>query len=341
MAPQLSAAALLSACLAVHFHCSSPVSAKAFPETGAFPQPAPATVVAATAKPPTPPPADPVPPTASPPAGHNTPPMAAATPRSEHAPDPAPAQPAVPGACTNQDDPTGAPAAPEAPAGPSSAPHTWPSPTGHSVLAEASSRTAPQPAQTGIYQVLNGSRPCIKAEMGLQLVPQEKEAVFSPLKYFNINPNVTQASGSCGSRKSSLLLHFQDGFVNFTFTKNENSYYVSGVGARLTLSHPEKIYEGMRNAVVLFETTVGHSFKCVSEQSTELSTHLHLKTMNVQLQAFDFEGDSFGNAEECSRDSSRRQSPVAVGLSLAGLLGVLLTACLVARQKPRGGRGRP
>ena len=53
----------------------------------------------------------------------------------------------------------------------------------------------------------------------------------------------------------------------------------------------------MKSSVVMFETGVGHSFKCVSEQSIQLSTHLQLKTMNVQFQAFDFEDDHFGNGK--------------------------------------------
>lgn len=33
------------------------------------------------------------------------------------------------------------------------------------------------PAKTGTYEILNGSRPCIKAEMGLALIVQEKDSV--------------------------------------------------------------------------------------------------------------------------------------------------------------------
>ncbi|XP_058151385.1 lysosome-associated membrane glycoprotein 3 isoform X2 [Dasypus novemcinctus] len=163
---------------------------------------------------------------------------------------------------------------------------------------------APQPstAKTGIYQVLNGSKLCLKAEMGIELIVQDKESVFSPLRYFNVDPNVTQASGNCGFRKSSLLLTFQGGFVNFTFTKDENSYYISEVGAYLTVSNPEKIYQGLKSTMMMFETLVGHSFKCVSEQSMKLSNYFQLKTMNVQLQVFDFEGDDFGNVDECTSD---------------------------------------
>ncbi|KAM7248430.1 hypothetical protein CapIbe_000469 [Capra ibex] len=201
---------------------------------------------------------------------------------------------------------------------------------------------APQPLspKTGLYQVLNGSKLCIKAEMGIQLTVQDSVSVFSPQKYFNIDPNATQASGNCGSRKSNLLLNFQGGFVNLTFTKDENSYYISEVEAYLTVSNPVKVYQGMKHAMMMFETVVGHSFKCVSEQSIQLSSHLQLKTVNVQLQAFDFEDDHFGNADECISDRNRREIPVAVGLSIAVLLAVLLTACLVTRKRPSRGYER-
>lgn len=53
----------------------------------------------------------------------------------------------------------------------------------------------------------------------------------------------------------------------------------------------------MKHTMMLFETVVGHSFKCVSEQSIQLSAQLQMKTMNIHLQAFDFEGDGFGNGK--------------------------------------------
>ena len=53
----------------------------------------------------------------------------------------------------------------------------------------------------------------------------------------------------------------------------------------------------MKHTMMLFETVVGHSFKCVSEQSIQLSAQLQMKTMNIRLQAFDFEGDGFGNGK--------------------------------------------
>ncbi|NIG58470.1 lysosome-associated membrane glycoprotein 3 [Pontoporia blainvillei] len=98
---------------------------------------------------------------------------------------------------------------------------------------------APQPssAKTGIYQVLNGSKLCIKAEMGIELTVQDTESVFSPQKYFNIDPNATQSSGNCGFRKSNLLLNFQGGFVNLTFTK---AYIFSIDAKELNILHEMK-----------------------------------------------------------------------------------------------------
>ncbi|XP_048202996.1 lysosome-associated membrane glycoprotein 3 isoform X2 [Perognathus longimembris pacificus] len=177
----------------------------------------------------------------------------------------------------------------------------------------------PSPVKIGTYQVLNGSKLCIKAEMGIALIVQEKNLVFSPHKYFNVDPNVTQTSGKCEFRKSNLLLNFPGGSVNLTFTKEENSYYISEVGAYLTISNPEETYQGMKRAV-MFETAVGHSFKCVSEQSLQLSNQLQLKTMNLQLQAFDFEGDGFGNVNECSSDYT-------IVLPVIGL--ILIALCIV------------
>ncbi|GAB1300103.1 Lysosome-associated membrane glycoprotein 3 [Apodemus speciosus] len=151
------------------------------------------------------------------------------------------------------------------------------------------------PAKTGTYEVLNGSKLCIKAEMGIALIVQEKDLDSATQRRFNIDPRQTHASGQCGSQKSNFFLNFQGGSVNVTFTKEENLYYISEVGAYLTISNTEKTYQGKKNTMMMFETVVGHSFKCVSEQSIQLSAQLQMKTTNIHLQAFDFEGDSFGN----------------------------------------------
>ncbi|CAO2631244.1 Lysosome-associated membrane glycoprotein 3 [Lemmus lemmus] len=184
------------------------------------------------------------------------------------------------------------------------------------------------PIKTGTYEVLNGSRLCIKAEMGLALVVQEKDSDFATQRYFNIDPRLTHASGKCGSRKSNLFLDFQGGSVNVTFIKEETSYHISEVGAYLTISNTEKTYQGLKHTMMLFETVVGHSFKCVSEQSIQLSAQLQMKTMNIHLQAFDFEGDGFGNVDECLSDYT-------VVLPVVGAIVVILCVLGLAFYKIR------
>lgn len=120
--------------------------------------------------------------------------------------------------------------------------------------------------------------------------------------------------------------------MNLTFTKEENSYYISEIGAHLTVSNPEKAFQGLQSRMVMFETVAGHSFQCVSEQITPLSPQLQLKTKNVRLQAFDFEGGHFGNVDECSSDYAV-MLPV-IGTVLLALCGLGLCVC-VARLRRR------
>ncbi|NWV33281.1 LAMP3 protein, partial [Grantiella picta] len=77
----------------------------------------------------------------------------------------------------------------------------------------------PQPSAipTGNYTVSNGSRTCIKAVMGLQLMARNTDQ--EPMEYVTVNPNATRISGSCGTVQCELNLTFSAGFVNFTFVK--------------------------------------------------------------------------------------------------------------------------
>ncbi|NWQ74558.1 LAMP3 protein, partial [Columbina picui] len=75
----------------------------------------------------------------------------------------------------------------------------------------------PSPIPTGTYTVSNGSRTCIKAVMGLQLMAQNTQV--RQMEYVAVNPNETQTSGSCGTTQAELNITFSGGFINFTFVK--------------------------------------------------------------------------------------------------------------------------
>ncbi|XP_020836493.1 lysosome-associated membrane glycoprotein 3 isoform X2 [Phascolarctos cinereus] len=188
---------------------------------------------------------------------------------------------------------------------------------------------------TGTYLVYSGSRACMKADMGVQLLIQDKKMYQSSQMYFNLNPNVTQASGSCGPQRSNLLLTFPGGSVNLTFVKAKQSYHIEMVAASLTISALAKVYSGLKGGLTMFETKVGHSFKCISEQSLQLSSHLQVHTVNVQLQAFDFDGEHFGNVIECTSDYTI-VIPVIVVIVIPLCILVLVFCGIRLRRKSLG-----
>ncbi|XP_051839209.1 lysosome-associated membrane glycoprotein 3 isoform X2 [Antechinus flavipes] len=215
--------------------------------------------------------------------------------------------------------------------------------THHVTATTASTKTtvgptlAPQPSapQTGNYLVYNGSRACLRADMGVQLLIQDKKTYFTSQMYFNLDPNVTQASGNCGPQRSNLLLTFPGGFVNLTFVKVKQSYHIETVEASLTISSSMNIYSGLKDGLTMFETKVGYSFKCVSEQSVNLSSSLQLHTIDVRLQAFDFDGEHFGNVNECTSDYAI-MVPVIILIVIPLCIVILVFCGIRLRKKSMG-----
>ncbi|XP_044887196.1 lysosome-associated membrane glycoprotein 3 isoform X2 [Mauremys mutica] len=196
---------------------------------------------------------------------------------------------------------------------------------------------APDPSSptTGAYNVSNGSVNCIKASMGLELIVQN----FKTKKgYFNIDPSITQTSGSCGNLQSNLNLTFNGGFISFTFVKKDRVYYISTVEASLKIPSVGSWHNATSKQ--LFTATMGNSFKCLSKQMVNLADNFQLLTVNTQLQAFVIVGDQFGKEEECSLDRNRRTIPIALGLSTLGLFVIVLALGLISRRKPNRGYER-
>ncbi|TFJ99218.1 Lysosome-associated membrane glycoprotein 3 [Platysternon megacephalum] len=196
---------------------------------------------------------------------------------------------------------------------------------------------APDPSSpiTGAYNVSNGSVNCIKASMGLGLIVQNSKTKKG---YFNIDPSITQTSGSCGNLQSNLNLTFNGGFISFTFVKKDRVYYISTVEASLkipSLGSWHNVTSQQR-----FTATMGNSFKCLSKQMVNLADNFQLLTVNTQLQAFAIVGDQFGKEEECSLDRNRRTIPIALGLSTLGLFVIVLAWGLISRRKPNRGYER-
>ncbi|XP_038273514.1 lysosome-associated membrane glycoprotein 3 isoform X2 [Dermochelys coriacea] len=151
---------------------------------------------------------------------------------------------------------------------------------------------------TGTYNVSNGSVNCIKASMGLELIVQNSKT--HKKGYFNIDPNITQTSGSCGNLQSNLNLTFNGGFISFSFVKKDRVYYLSTVEASLKIPSVGSWHNVTSKQ--LFTATIGNSFKCLSKQMVNLADNFQLLTVNTQLQAFAIVGNQFGKVNECAAD---------------------------------------
>ncbi|XP_026561487.1 lysosome-associated membrane glycoprotein 3 [Pseudonaja textilis] len=195
----------------------------------------------------------------------------------------------------------------------------------------------PSPAVTGTYSVFNGTADCIKALIGLTMIVTNTKT--GDLEYFNIDPNATRTAGYCGYSQSMLNISFEGGFVHFIFTKKEKIYYISMIEASLTILSQGFMYNGIKNDQ-LFSTAVGNSFKCFSKQTVALANNFQLQATNSQLQAFDIVNNQFGKEEECTLDRNKKLIPATIGLSLSGLIIIILFTCVLYRRKAHSGYSR-
>ncbi|XP_077204404.1 lysosome-associated membrane glycoprotein 3 isoform X2 [Paroedura picta] len=194
----------------------------------------------------------------------------------------------------------------------------------------------PAPAATGVYSVKNGTAVCVKASLGLTFRVQNSNMID---EYLNIDPNATRTSGSCGIRQATLNITFHGGFVRLTFAKTADVYYVYVLEASLWAPSEGSPYYGIET-VRLFSTPIGSSFKCFSKQTIDVDVNFQLLAINTQLQAFDIVGNQFGEVQECALDRNKRIIPAMVGLSLAGLLLIVIVTCAVYSRKPSRGYQR-
>ncbi|XP_006262095.2 lysosome-associated membrane glycoprotein 3 [Alligator mississippiensis] len=197
---------------------------------------------------------------------------------------------------------------------------------------------APQPStpQTGNYSVTDGEMTCVLAVMGLGLIVHD--TVKRNVGYFNIDPNMTQISGTCVMEESVITISFNGGTIRFTFLKKDPEYYVSELEANLEIPN-----EGSWKKIIrkpMFTTKLGDSFKCLSKQTVDLENHFQLIIVNMQLQAFKIVGNTFGKEEECPLDRNKNTVPVIVALSILAIVLIVLITILIARRKINRGYER-
>ncbi|XP_019358910.1 PREDICTED: lysosome-associated membrane glycoprotein 3 [Gavialis gangeticus] len=194
----------------------------------------------------------------------------------------------------------------------------------------------PSPPQTGNYSVADGEMTCVLAVMGLGLIVHN--TVKRNVGYFNIDPNMTQISGTCVVGESVMTISFNGGAIRFTFVKKDPEYFVSELEANLEIPN-----EGSWKKIVskpMFTTKLGDSFKCLSKQTLDLDEHFQMIIVNMQLQAFRIVDNKFGKEEECPLDRNKKRVPVIVALSILAIVVIALITILIARRKTNRGYER-
>ncbi|XP_044283335.1 lysosome-associated membrane glycoprotein 2 isoform X1 [Varanus komodoensis] len=185
---------------------------------------------------------------------------------------------------------------------------------------------------TGYYMVKNGSTACLLANVALQLNISQKE----PLVY-NINPNTTVATGSCG--KATSVLELIDGKNRLTFlfavkTVNSEKFYLKEVNITVSASANETLSAANRS-LSYWEASLGSAYMCKSEETIAVSPTYKINVFNLKIQPFEVEDNEFSAAEECNPDVDNYFVPIMVGAALAGLIFLVLMAYFVGRKTHR------
>lgn len=225
--------------------------------------------------------------------------------------------------------------------------HTTTRPTNHTTVHTTPHLTTaapPVPPDVGVgnYSVRNGSEVCLRVQSGLQIwVRYESSSKAQLWGNFSVQPNQTKASGNCSDQSATMELSFPQGFLRFTFVKNQtqNTVYLHEVRAQLRLQFPGASQRqfGAHNASLReFEARLGHSYQC-QNRSLALAPDFHLDALHERLQAFDLPGGHFGEAELCPEEQRSSLVPIIVGVVLLILILIILIAYLVGRRRAQGG----
>ncbi|XP_055981708.1 lysosome-associated membrane glycoprotein 2 isoform X1 [Sorex fumeus] len=201
--------------------------------------------------------------------------------------------------------------------------------------------TTPTPTPTpkenpevGNYKVVNGNDTCLMATMGLQLnITLDKGPVL-----INVNPNVTEPSGSCQPQTALLRLNSSSiKFLDFVFAvKNKNRFYLKEVNISMNLANGS-VFSMANNNLSYWDAPLGSSYMCNQEQTVPISGTFQINTFGLRVQPFNVMEGKYSTAQECSLDDDTILIPVIVGAGLSGLIIVIVIAYLIGRRKNYAG----
>ncbi|XP_056624896.1 lysosome-associated membrane glycoprotein 2 isoform X2 [Triplophysa dalaica] len=181
------------------------------------------------------------------------------------------------------------------------------------------------------------SSACLLAKMGLQFSFQPSGNASR--QTINVDPNVTVATGTCGSggSNSSLVLKSDKMTVQFVFTNVSEKFRLHALELWIDIGQGSFFNESNTN-LSLWEVSIGSSYMCRKEQTYNISDKLTINTFDLQVQPFAVQKNAFSTAEECFLDSDLSfLVPIAVGVALSFLIILVLISYLIGRRKSRTG----
>lgn len=208
----------------------------------------------------------------------------------------------------------------------------------------AAPQKEPGRPEKGTYMVRssNGTA-CLLASMGIQL-----DITFSSVtqnktlqQLVNLQPNVTNSTGSCDSDSATLKLTADAEKTNltFVFTLNttSNKYHLSEVSLSALWPDMKERFFVHNQSLDYLRGSMGYSYMCREKQTLSVAQNLSINTFQVQVQPFGLKGEQFSAAEECQLDEDDMLIPIIVGAALAGLVLIVLLAYLIGRKRSHAG----
>ncbi|XP_012783187.2 lysosome-associated membrane glycoprotein 2 isoform X2 [Ochotona princeps] len=213
-------------------------------------------------------------------------------------------------------------------------PSTTVTPVTHTTV--PSSTTTPTPKEkpgVGTYLVRNSNGTCLLATMGLQLnITQDKVT-----SVINVNPNLTDSTGSCSPQTSQLRLNGSTiKYLDFVFAvKNENRFYLKEVNVSLLVN--DSVFSISNTNLSYWDAPLGSSYMCNKEQTISVSEAFQINTFDLRVQPFSVIEGKYSTAQDCSADDDNFLVPIAVGAALAGVLILVLLAYFVGLKRHHSG----
>ncbi|XP_078658660.1 lysosome-associated membrane glycoprotein 1-like [Branchiostoma floridae x Branchiostoma belcheri] len=171
--------------------------------------------------------------------------------------------------------------------------------------------TASPPTHRGKWQVRNKNSTCLLAYMAMRFEAQYKTKegeIGTATVWF---PTYATAVGSCSEEHSVIELRsdVSNLTINFQKAPGKKNWSTSSILFSywelpeffMDTANPYTLHT-MRLDINLFMTDSGQSYKCDTEISVPLKDRVTLKISQLQVQAFDVQGDKFGTPQRCPAD---------------------------------------